>query len=61
MGKNWLNQNGGIRLPVSLDNKLVAAISSRALFELAESNKIFETEGVKKYTEYQRDKQDSLF
>lgn len=36
-----------------LNNKLVIAISSRALFDLDESNEIFETEGLEKYTSYQ--------
>ncbi len=40
-------------MPVTLENKLVVAISSRALFKLDDSNSIFETEGVRKYTEYQ--------
>lgn len=37
----------------TLDNKLVVAISSRALFNLDESNSIFEKEGLDKYIEYQ--------
>lgn len=32
---------------------LIVAISSRALFDLEESHKIYETQGVKKYSEYQ--------
>ncbi|VBB05284.1 5-nucleotidase [Lucifera butyrica] len=35
------------------DNRLVVAISSRALFDLDESNGIFETQGLRKYTAYQ--------
>lgn len=40
-------------MPVSLDGKLVIAISSRALFDLDESNKIFEEKGEEEYTRYQ--------
>lgn len=36
-----------------LDNKLVIGISSRALFNLDESHRIFEEEGVEAYREYQ--------
>ena len=37
----------------SLAGKLVVAISSRALFDLEESNRVFEEEGLERYTEYQ--------
>jgi 5'-nucleotidase len=40
-------------MPVSFDGKLVAAISSRALFDLEESNRVFEEQGVEAYYEYQ--------
>lgn len=40
-------------MPKNLDGKLVIAISSRALFDLEESNKIFEEEGLERYVEYQ--------
>ena len=36
-----------------LKNKLVIAISSRALFDLEEENKMFEKKGLKKYYRYQ--------
>jgi 5'-nucleotidase len=36
-----------------LSGKLVIAISSRALFDLEESNQVYETEGLERYTEYQ--------
>ena len=36
-----------------ISHKLVVAISSRALFDLDESNLIYEKEGVEKYAEYQ--------
>lgn len=37
----------------NLENKLVIAISSRALFDLDEANSIFEIEGLAKYADYQ--------
>lgn len=37
----------------SLENKLVIAVSSRALFDLSRENTIFETQGVGAYREYQ--------
>lgn len=37
----------------SLENKLVVAISSRALFNLDKENEIFEKEGAQKYIDYQ--------
>lgn len=37
----------------TLDNKLVVAISSRALFNLEESNRLFEQEGLERYIQYQ--------
>lgn len=42
-------------MPVTLDGKLVVAISSRALFDLDESNEIFEGQGEEIYTQYQVD------
>ena len=41
-------------MAVTLDNKLVVGISSRALFDLEEENRIFETEGLDAYAAYQR-------
>lgn len=40
-------------MPTDISHKLVIAISSRALFDLDESNTIYEKEGVEKYAEYQ--------
>lgn len=40
-------------MPTILDDKLVVAISSRALFDLDESNRLFEAEGVEAYSRYQ--------
>ena len=40
-------------MPVSLDDRLVVAISSRALFDLEESHRVFEEQGVDAYCRYQ--------
>lgn len=40
-------------MPEDLSHKLVVAISSRALFDLDESNRVYEKSGVKSYAEYQ--------
>jgi 5'-nucleotidase len=40
-------------MPITFDGKCVIAISSRALFDLSESHKIYETEGVDAYAKYQ--------
>lgn len=47
-------------MPTSFDGKLVVAISSRALFDLEESNRIFETQGVEAYYRYQREREDQI-
>lgn len=41
-------------MAVILDDKLVVGISSRALFDLEEENRIFEEEGLEAYAAYQR-------
>ena len=41
-------------MALSLDDKLVVGISSRALFDLEEENKIFEEQGLEAYCNYQR-------
>lgn len=48
-------KQGGQVMAVSLEGKLVIAISSRALFNLDESNRIFEEQGEESYTRYQRE------
>ena len=40
-------------MPVKFDDKLVVAISSRALFDLEEGHDIFEKEGIDAYCQYQ--------
>jgi 5'-nucleotidase len=47
-------------MPVSFDGKLVVAISSRALFDLEESNRVFENEGVEAYYDYQLEHEDEV-
>ena len=47
-------------MPTSFDGKLVVAISSRALFDLEESNRVFETEGIEAYYRYQRAREDQV-
>lgn len=40
-------------MPVDLSHKLIIAISSRALFDLNESNQVYEQEGLEQYANYQ--------
>lgn len=40
-------------MALNLDDKLVVGISSRALFDLEEENTIYESEGLKAYSDYQ--------
>ncbi|MCU0804266.1 MAG: 5'-nucleotidase [Burkholderiales bacterium] len=47
-------------MPVTFDGKLVVAISSRALFDLEASNRVFETEGVAAYHRYQLAREDEV-
>src|SRR3990170_4594184 len=45
-------------MPATFDGKLVVAISSRALFDLEESNRVFEEQGIEAYYEYQLERED---
>ena len=47
-------------MPASFDGKLVVAISSRALFDLEESNRVFDEQGVAAYHTYQRLHEDEI-
>jgi len=47
-------------MPATFDGQLVVAISSRALFDLEESNRIFEEQGVAAFHAYQRDHEDEV-
>lgn len=40
-------------MALTLNDKLVVGISSRALFDLEEENRIFETQGLEEYSKYQ--------
>lgn len=40
-------------MPQNLDNRLVVALSSRTLFDLEESHRLFEEEGLESYSTYQ--------
>ena len=44
----------------SLENCLVVAISSRALFDLEESHRVFTADGLEAYSRYQRQHEDDL-
>ena len=41
-------------------SKLVIAISSTALFDMAESHHVYEQQGVDAYAEYQRQREDEV-
>jgi 5'-nucleotidase len=41
----------------TLDNRLIIAISSQVLFDLTESNEIYEKEGIDRYALYQRERE----
>jgi 5'-nucleotidase len=47
-------------MPYSVTDKLVIAIASSALFDLRESHKIFEEQGVAEYRKYQRENEKVL-
>jgi len=47
-------------MAVTFDGKLVVAISSRALFDLEESNRVFENEGLEAYHAYQLQHEDQI-
>ncbi len=40
-------------MAVTLDNKLVIAISSRALFDLDDSHQVYINDGLQAYSDYQ--------
>ncbi|HKJ93994.1 MAG TPA: 5'-nucleotidase, partial [Gammaproteobacteria bacterium] len=47
-------------MPVTLDGELVIAISSRTLFDLEDSHKLYEAEGVDSYSAYQIEHENDL-
>jgi len=46
-------------MPVKLDNNLVIAISSRALFNLDDSHEVYKKKGLDAYSEYQIEREDT--
>lgn len=47
-------------MPASLDDKLVIAISSRALFDMSDSHRVYEEQGVEAYCRYQIEHEDDV-
>ncbi|MED5238014.1 MAG: 5'-nucleotidase, partial [Pseudomonadota bacterium] len=47
-------------MPVSFDGKLVVAISSRALFNLADSHRVYLEEGLEAFQDYQTRHEDDV-
>ncbi|MBS0349762.1 MAG: 5'-nucleotidase [Proteobacteria bacterium] len=47
-------------MSIDISHKLIVAISSRALFDLTESNLIFETRGVEEYAKYQIEQENNI-
>ena len=47
-------------MPIDLSKTLVIGISSRALFDLEESNKVFESEGEAAYSKYQEERESEV-
>lgn len=47
-------------MSVSLSDKLVVGVSSRALFDLEEENKIFEEQGIEAYAKYQKEHENDV-
>ncbi|MFB1036628.1 MAG: 5'-nucleotidase [Sinobacterium sp.] len=47
-------------MAVNFENKLVIAISSRALFNLDESHEVYETQGLEAYRQYQIEHEDNV-
>ncbi len=45
---------------MDISHKLIVAISSRALFDLSESNRVFESEGVEQYSRYQIERENDI-
>lgn len=47
-------------MPTSLSDKLVIAISSRALFDMSDSHRVYEEQGVEAYCQYQIEHEDDV-
>ena len=48
-------------MAMNLNGKLVVGISSRALFDLEEENRIFEEQGLDAYSKYQIEHENEIF
>ena len=59
-GKNIEYQDKNYIMTDTLENKLVIAISSRALFNLEESHNVFIEQGLDAYSQYQIDNEDTV-
>jgi 5'-nucleotidase len=47
-------------MPYPIENKLVIAVASSALFDLSESDRVFREQGVEVYRRYQRDNENTV-
>jgi 5'-nucleotidase len=47
-------------MPYSLDDKLVVAVASSALFDLCESDRVYREQGTEKYREFQRTNENNV-
>jgi 5'-nucleotidase len=47
-------------MAAKLDNTLVIAISSRALFDMTDSHRVYEEQGVEAYCQYQIEREDDV-
>lgn len=47
-------------MPFPIEDKLVIAVASSALFQLAEADKVFRQQGVRAYREYQREHENDI-
>jgi 5'-nucleotidase len=56
----WFVETVGLSMGVSLNDRLVVAISSRALFDLSLSHRVYETDGVEAYQKHQVEHENQL-
>nr|WP_026889574.1 5'-nucleotidase [Clostridium beijerinckii] len=47
-------------MPYNLKDKLVIAISSRAIFDLEKENEMYEKEGLEKYSKFQVENEEKI-
>ena len=58
--RDGYKSEGDTRVPFPIEQKLVVAVTSSALFDLSESQAVFLKEGEKAYREYERQKQSEV-